>query len=183
MEKQPSVAELQKRIAELEERAYREKLAEETLCEQEMRYRAIVDQATSDALLVHNFEGRFLEVNRRACESLGYSKEELLRMSVTDIELDFDLQAAQAEWSKIEPGIPFVLYGHQQRKDGSAFPVEIHFGCSVWNGERLFLGLVRDITERRKTEEALRESEERFRSIVEGAPDAILYRSTENSLT
>jgi len=177
MEKQPTVAELQKRIAELEERVYREKLAEETLCEQEMRYRAIVDQATSDALLVHDFQGRFLEVNRRACESLGYSKEELLRMSVTDIELDFDLQGAQAEWSKIEPGVPFVLYGHQQRKDGSAFPVEIHFGCSEWNGEKLFLGLVRDITERRRTEEALRESEERFRSIVEGAPDAIFIQS------
>ena len=177
MEKQPTVAELQKRIAELEERVYREKLAEETLCEQEMRYRAIVDQATSDALLVHDFQGRFLEVNRRACESLGYSKEELLRMSVTDIELDFDLQGAQAEWSKIEPGVPFTLYGHQKRKDGSAFPVEIHFGCSEWNGEKLFLGLVRDITERRRTEEALRESEERFRSIVEGAPDAIFIQS------
>ena len=177
MEKQPTVAELQKRIAELEESVYREKLAEETLCEQEMRYRAIVDQATSDALLVHDFQGRFLEVNRRACESLGYSKEELLRMSVTDIELDFDLQGAQAEWSKIEPGVPFTLYGHQKRKDGSAFPVEIHFGCSEWNGEKLFLGLVRDITERRRTEEALRESEERFRSIVEGAPDAIFIQS------
>ena len=177
MEKQPTVAELQKRIAELEEKVHREKLAKDALREQEMRYRAIVDQATSDALLVHDFQGRFLEVNRRACESLGYSKEELLRMSVTDVELDFDLQSAQAEWSKIEPGVPYTLYGHQKRKDGSAFPVEIHFGCSEWNGEKLFLGLVRDITERRRTEEALRESEERFRSIVEGAPDAIFIQS------
>lgn len=171
--KEPTYSDLQQRIAGLEEALRMKSLAEETMREQETRYRAIVDQATSDALLVHDFQGRFLEVNRRACESLGYSKEELLRMSVTDIECDFDLKSAQAEWSRIEPGIPFILYGHQRRKDGTVFPVEIHFGCSFWNGETFYLGLVRDITKRKLTEEALRESEERFRNMVEGAPDAI----------
>ena len=171
--KKPTYGDLLQRIADLEERLRLKSLAEETMREQETRYRAIVDQATSDALLVHDFHGRFLEVNRRACESLGYSKEEFLRMSVADIERDFDLKSAQAEWAKIEPGVPFILYGHQQRKDGTVFPVEIHFGCSFWNGEKLYLGLVRDITKRKRTEEALRESEERFRNMVEGAPDAI----------
>ncbi|HET7838784.1 MAG TPA: PAS domain S-box protein [Rectinemataceae bacterium] len=144
-------------IREIEE--VRERLAtlEADKRENMDRYQALVDQA-SDAFFVHGFDGRFLEVNQRACESLGYTKEELLGMSVPDIELDFDLAAAQAEWAKIEPGRQFTLRGHQRRKDGSAFPVEVRFGCSVWKGQKLFLGLARDISERVEAEERIRGS-------------------------
>jgi PAS domain S-box-containing protein len=142
------------------------KQSEKARQESEMLYHALVDQA-SDALFVHDFEGKFVEVNQRACESLGYSKEELLRKSVTDVEQDFNLRNAQAEWTKIKPGTPFTLYGHQKRKDGTTFPVEVRFGCSVWKGQKLFLGLVRDISERKIMEKSLRESEEKFRNVFE----------------
>ncbi len=141
--------------------------------DRELRYQALAEQA-GDAFFVHDFNGRFVEVNGRACMSLGYSREELLNMSVTDVEQDFDLQSAQAQWSKIEPGVDFTLYGHQRRKDGTLFPVEVRFGCTIWRGERLFLGMARDITERRQ-------AEEKFRRMVEGAPDPVFIQ-TEGKL-
>jgi len=135
-----------------------QKRALEDRTEALMLYNALVDQA-GDAFFVHDFEGKFIEVNQQACDTLGYSKEELLKMSVTDVEMDFDLKSAKKEWVKIEAGNKFTLSGHQKRKDGTVFPVEVRFGCAEWNGQKLFLGLARDITERKKEEEILKESQ------------------------
>ena len=143
------------------------KRAEEVLHESEARYRALVEQA-SDALFVHDMNARFVEVNKRACESTGYSREELLQMRVMDIEMDFDLKGAQAEWVKIKEGEPFTLFGRQKRKDGSIFPVEARFGLFSLKGEKLFLVLARDVTERKQAEQALRASEERLRLVLDG---------------
>ncbi|MBI9050207.1 MAG: PAS domain S-box protein [Anaerolineaceae bacterium] len=142
------------------------KQAEEAKGEMEMMYQALVEQA-SDAFFVHDFDGKFVQVNQQACQSLGYSKRELLSMSVTDVELDFDLAAAQTEWAKIEPGVPFTLYGHQKRKDGSIFPVDVRFGCAIWKEKKLFLGLVRDISARVQAEKELREIQVRFQTAFE----------------
>jgi two-component system, cell cycle sensor histidine kinase and response regulator CckA len=124
---------------------------EESLKTSEARFRSLVEQA-AEAMFVHDFDGRFLEVNQQACRSLGYTREELLGMSVTDVEQDFDLPAAQAQWHKIEKERSFTLYGHQKRKDGTVFPVEVRFGRFDVGSERYFLGLVRDITERKEAE-------------------------------
>jgi PAS domain S-box-containing protein len=140
----------------------------------EERYRVLVEQA-ADALFVHDFNGNFVEVNQRACELLGYTLDELLRMNVIDVEQDFNLAAAQNEWSKIRPGQPFILFGHQRRKDGSTFPVEVHFACLDMQGQRLFMGLAHDITKQRQAEEKLRASEEQFRTLIDHAPLAITF--------
>ncbi|HOX47368.1 MAG TPA: PAS domain S-box protein [Myxococcota bacterium] len=128
--------------------------AEEALRESEARFRAYVEQA-AEALFVHDFYGRFLDVNQQACASLGYSRKELLGMTVFDLESDFDLPRAQASWSQIQPGQPFTLLGHHRRKNGTSFPVEVQFGCFDVYGERRYLGLVRDISERKRAEQEL----------------------------
>ncbi|TYQ12704.1 UNVERIFIED_CONTAM: PAS domain S-box-containing protein [Acetivibrio alkalicellulosi] len=142
----------------------------------ELCYEVLAEQV-SDSFLAHDFEGRFLVVNEQACKSLRYSKEELLNMSVTDIELDYDLKSAQAEWSKVKPGEGFTLYGRQIRKDGTIFPVEIRFGCSYWKGEKIFLAMCRDITERKKAETELKEKEEFNRLVMDNLPIGIAVNS------
>jgi len=64
------------------------------------RYRRFLDEA-SDAIFVHDVSGRFIEVNQRACDSVGYTRAQLLTMNVLDLEQDFDLARAQAAWSLI----------------------------------------------------------------------------------
>ena len=131
------------------------KRAEEVLRTSEEKFRAYVEQA-ADAVFVHDSQGRFVDVNRWACESLGYSRAELLGMNVQEIEQDFSLESDRRAWSEIQPDQPFTLYGTHRRKDGTTFPVEIRYGSFELEGQRRYLGLVRNITRRLQAEETLR---------------------------
>ena len=77
------------------------KLAEEKLMRSEKRFRSILDQA-ADVILVHDLHGRFLDVNRQACGNLGYSREELLAMKISDI--DPRAVADALRWESIAKG-------------------------------------------------------------------------------
>lgn len=143
-------------LARADDEAFGRRRAEDALGASEARFRSLVEQAP-DALLVHDRNGRFLDANRRATESLGYTKEELLQMTVMDVGEDYDLPKAQAIWDGIKPGEGRVLFGRQRRKDGTRFPGEIRVGCFEAKGERLYVGLVRDITDRQLAEAAIQE--------------------------
>src|SRR5262249_54887950 len=65
------------------------KNAEAALRESEERFRTLVEQA-SDAVFLHDDTGRFIDLNRRACESLGYTRDELLRIGVLDVEMEVE---------------------------------------------------------------------------------------------
>jgi len=111
-------------------------------------HRTLLDVSMPDSLFIHDNQGWFVEVNTRACESLGYTRDELLAMNVTDVEQDFDRPAAQAAWRCIEEGTQNILYGHHRRKDGSIFPVEVRFGLMQVGRVRFYVGLVSDISSR-----------------------------------
>jgi PAS domain S-box-containing protein len=146
-------------------------------------FEALLNQA-SDSFFVHDFNGKFIEVNNGACRTLGYTKEELLQLSVTDIEQDFDLKTAQEQWMKIEPGVPFTLLGHQKRKNGTIFPVEVRFGCAYWKDQKLFMGLARDITERLEAEKEIKLLTERISTATYAAMVGIWdWDITNNHLT
>ena len=118
------------------------------LRESEQRFRLLVNQAV-DAFFLHDFEGRFVDVNQRACISLGYSREELLTMTVADIDLAVDNQKfAEEYWSRLVPGQPVTIVGKHARKDGGSFPVEVRMGLMELGGEKFIMAMVRDITER-----------------------------------
>ena len=140
--------------------------AETALRESEERFRAFVEQA-ADAIFVHDFSGRFVEVNAQACASLGYTREELLGMIVSDVEVDFDLAGGRAAWNRIELGRSSSLKGHHRRKDGSVFPVEVRFGSFALRGERVFVALVRDISERERAGKELELAHLRLNLAVE----------------
>jgi PAS domain S-box-containing protein len=122
------------------------------------RFRTLVEQA-SDAFFVHDFQGRFVDVNRQACDSLGYTREELLTMSVPDVDHGFELASAQEVWRAITDGEAHTLLSNHWRKDGTVFPVEARLSVCEIAGQRLFLGLVRDISERQRVEDTLRKNE------------------------
>jgi PAS domain S-box-containing protein len=118
------------------------KRAEQALQESEERFRSLVEQAT-DALFVHDLEGRLVDVNQQACDSLGYTREELLTMSVNDVEKNFDLASLSILWERISSDGPINLNGIHRRKDGTTFPVEVRIGPLATGGRRLVLAAAR----------------------------------------
>ncbi|CAD5277149.1 MULTISPECIES: PAS domain S-box protein [unclassified Imperialibacter] len=156
-----------------------QKSAENALRLSEERYKAYVEQA-ADPLFVHDYSGRFVEVNPQACLSLGYTKEELLSLNLFDIELDFDLASAQAAGSRFKPDEHFTLMGHQKRKDGTVFPVEASFGCFDLDGERHFIVQARDISERIKAQETSVANEQQLELIYNTSTDAIFLIEVED---
>jgi PAS domain S-box-containing protein len=138
------------------------KQAEDTLRASEERYRTIMDQA-ADAIFMRDETGRILEANRKACQSLGYSREELLEKSVWDIDPEALQAGKQRLWGRILAGEQFTFESRQRRKDGSSFPVEATLGLVRLPAGPAVLGLVRDITERKRAEDALIESEKSLR--------------------
>jgi PAS domain S-box-containing protein len=150
----------------------RVKLAEEALRESEQRFRTFVDHAT-DAFFLQDERFEILDVNRQACESLGYARDELLGKTPTFFDPDVtpaDLENIQRKLSANEM---MAFESRHRRKDGTAFPVEIR-GKAFWEGGRQFtVALVRDVTDRKAAEEALRESERRWRGLAEALPQLV----------
>ena len=147
--------------------------AEEALVRSEIRFRRLVEQA-ADAMFVHDLEGRLVDVNNRACESLGYPREELLGMSVADVEVGHDPASLRDLWDEVSTGAPLTLEGTHRRRDGTVFPVEVRIGMFEDGGSPLVLALARDVTGRREAEKRVRETEVRYRTLVEQIP-AVTY--------
>ncbi len=124
---------------------------EQALRQSEERFRTLFDFA-SDAIFIHDIGGRFLEVNRTACERLGYSRDELLTMSPTEISPpEFAALVAEREDALADVGASFFETAHV-RKDGTVVPVEVSATIIDLDGHRAVLNIARDISERRGAE-------------------------------
>jgi PAS domain S-box-containing protein len=132
---------------------------EEALRKSEKRFRLLVEHS-KDAFYLHKRNGKIIDANKHACDILGYTLQELLALSIQDIDQEIDLNKHIERWETMVPGVPITLEGVHRRKDGTTFPVEIRLVWFDSGGEQYMLGLVRDITERKRMEEALRERTE-----------------------
>src|SRR5258705_7394458 len=156
------------------------KAAESELRISEQRFRTFVDHAT-DAFFLFDDRNVVLDVNRQACERLGYKREELL--GLTSIDFDLDVTPAQLEeiLRKLDAKQTLAFESRHRRKDGTIFPVEIR-GQAFWEGgHRYTVALAKDITERKRTEEAIRESEQRWRSLTEALPQLVWTATPDGS--
>ena len=130
------------------------KQAEETLRQSEERFRRLWEHAAV-VYVLHDLEGRIVAVNQMACDKLGYTREELLKLSISDLNPMSPVGGAPG-WKQMTPDVPIVDSGVKvRRKDGTTFPVEAHFTLFESHGRQLILNLALDITERKRAEEAL----------------------------
>ncbi|HEY0802303.1 MAG TPA: PAS domain S-box protein, partial [Steroidobacteraceae bacterium] len=163
------------------------KQAEQELRASEARFRTFVDHAT-DAFMLHSEDGTILDVNRHACDSLGFSRDELIGMTPIDFDPDVRRRGGilalrdghpkaprlQNFYERLDAGEIMTFESRHRRKDGTVFPVEVRVREFRQGRRRLRISLTRDITERKRAEEALRESEEQWRAVFENNPTMYL---------
>jgi PAS domain S-box-containing protein len=137
--------------AEIQER----RQIEEALRQSEVRFKLLVENAADAFLLIDPANGRIIDANRCACETLGYSYEELLMISTPDIDVKFTADELTTFRQTLVLGVPVTLESVHRRKDGTTFPVEANVCLFDSAGQLLELALVRDVTERKRTEQAM----------------------------
>jgi len=161
------------------EKAFQDnKQVEEALRESEQKYRGIFDESIA-VIYVFDNQKNFVDANQSGLGLLGYSRDELLRMSIPDVDADPVVVIPAHE--ELLTGGRLVNYEHcLRRKDGTVItvlnnskPIKDVHGNVVG-----MLSTLLDITERKRAEQALQESEARFRAVVQTANDAIITMDT-----
>jgi PAS domain S-box-containing protein len=124
---------------------------EETIRRSAERYRQLFETVT-DGIMIASRQGKILEVNGAACRQLGYARQELLGRSVTSFSARVPGDVETTLRTVMEKGYAFYQTSHI-RKDGSTLPVELSIAVVEFNSDKAFLGVVRDLTERRRIEQ------------------------------
>ncbi|WP_084158680.1 PAS domain-containing hybrid sensor histidine kinase/response regulator [Solidesulfovibrio alcoholivorans] len=133
-----------------------QKEAEQALRESEARFRMLA-QNTPDAVFLHDMAGKILDFNDQACLLLGYDRETLTRLCVTDFEVSCPAEVLHGIWANMQPG-PFRFEGLARRADGTTFPTEVHGVAFIERGRTLSLVAARDLTLRKQYEQRLAEA-------------------------
>jgi PAS domain S-box-containing protein len=138
---------------------------------------------SNDAIFVSDPQtGLFVFVNDNACVRLGYDRRELLTLCVMDVETTFpDNFSWQAHVNELRQRGSHMWEGIHRRKNGTTFPVEANVSHVVLNTREYMVAVVRDITERKQSEEVRRRSEEKFQTLFESATDAVFILGPEGN--
>jgi len=133
---------------------------------------AAVDNAADEVAWIR-LDGSFGYVNDQACRALGYSREELLTMTVPDVDPEFTLARLEQLWDEARQGKLVIFESRHRAKSGRIHPVEVRVSHFQLAGEEYMFAFARDITERNRAERALKESEERFRLAANSISDLV----------
>jgi PAS domain S-box-containing protein len=156
------------------------KRAEETLRQSEQRYHLLFDSNPQPVWVYDSKTLAILDVNRSAVRNYGYSREEFLSLTIKDIRPPEDIPALLESTGKAPPETEVSGVWQHRKKDGTLIDVEITSHPLIYEGRVARLVVATDITQRKKAEMALRQSEERFRLLVSEVTDyAILMLNPE----
>ncbi|MDO9550496.1 MAG: PAS domain S-box protein [Methanoregula sp.] len=175
--------ELKREYANLEQRV-KERTNELTrinvaLQKSETRYRLLFERSGEGIFIFEaggKEQGTIVEVNAAGAAMHGYLPEELLSLKITDLDVADNLAAAPSRFDAILKGEWIGGVVNHVKKDGSVFPVDFHAGLLELDGHNYVFLVIRDISERTKAEDALKESEKKYRTILENIQD-LFYRT------
>jgi len=141
-------------------------------------FRALVDNASDGIFVINSHTSDIIDVNETACQLLGYDQEELLALSVPDINPAFSMEKWNEFAATVRENGTEVIEGEHQRKDGSTFPVEIRVS-HVSLGQEYHVATVHDITERKEREQQLKAARKRYQTLITDAPVPIFVADAD----
>jgi len=177
---------LRRRVKTLERERTRSRRVEASLRESEARFRALFEHA-SDLIIAAALDGAIISVNRATEETLQWPREALIGRNIRELITPESFARGEERMRRVLAGekLPKIFGLEAVRRDGSVVPLEGWARLLRDAGGRPVghEGVYRDITERRLAEEAVRESEERYRNLVDNASDSIMTFSLEGNIT
>jgi PAS domain S-box-containing protein len=129
--------------------------ADESLRQSEEKYRQVFTTETDALVLVDTQTRRYIDVNQSACRLYGYSREEFLRLKQVEVSAEPEVSVRSLAELERKKSL-FVPLRYHRKRDGTVFPVEISAHTFVLRGRRMLCAAIRDVTERRQAQEALR---------------------------
>lgn len=160
---------------EFRARAREVEVVNRKLRESEDLYRQLFESESDALFLIDNETGWILEANTAASVLYGCGRDELLAKRNTDLSSEPEQTQQVTTTTPPDPGqVVFIPLRYHRKKDGTVFPVEITGRFFLWRGRSVHIAAIRDISERRRAEEALMRSEEKFFKAFHSSPDAIL---------
>ncbi len=154
------------------------KQAEASLRESERKFRQVFDNA-NDAIFILNRQGRMLEVNLLACERLGYTHSELMSLTLDQIDTPEEVQLIPERMSRLMEFGQIVFETVHQRKDGFLIPTEVSARKITWADQPAVISICRDISDRKRAEQILVESEKKFQAVFKHAPVAVMLLDSQ----
>lgn len=153
--------------------------AQRSMTESEERFRTLF-ALSPDAIFVESRGGYVLDVNEAGCKLHEMSREEIIGKHVTDLAPEEDRERVISSFERLFTGETSYIEAMSISRSGLATPVEVRVNVIQFQGEQAIILQARDITERKQSELVLKESEERFRALVEHATEAIFVQDVEN---
>ena len=179
IKKKSAQPELQKKSQKLQDKIQKERQLIQDLKASLSRYHSSFHRS-NDGIFIHDLYGQIMDVNQKALKLVGYKKSELLQLKIKDLHPPQAQEKSAAAFKKVkidgfvEFEIDFL------KRSGQTFTAEVSASTFTIGGQKVVQGLVRDISERKKMEEALKASQRQLSSIVRSVPD-IIYRLDKDS--
>lgn len=127
-------------------------------------------------------EFRVIDVNPEACRSLGYKREDMLKMTLFDFEPRFPVETADALWNELKKMKNNTIESVHRKKNGKEFPVEITANVFDFEGNEYVVAFARDISARKAAEELIRKGKQEYRNIFENVVDIFYEASLDGKL-
>ncbi|MCQ1535619.1 PAS domain S-box protein [Methanosarcina sp. KYL-1] len=159
-----------------------QKKAVEALQRSEKKFREIFEHS-NDAVAIYDLEGRILEVNRVTCKRMGYTKEEFLEMSVKNLAIPKYSPEIRYQIKLTKQSGHSIFEVKSRCKDGTVIPHEINNSIIDFEGKPAVLSIGRDITEHKRGERALKDSEQKYRMLFECSPIGIFHFDPNGVIT
>ncbi|HYP19849.1 MAG TPA: PAS domain S-box protein [Chloroflexia bacterium] len=157
-----------------------QKHAEQVLKQSEREYRGLFENAHDAILIIAPEDEIVLDANAAACKLYGFTREEFAGMSILRVSGDPE-RISGPNARRLEDGGTIQFETVQYRKDGTEIALEITATMVEYKGQPAYLSINRDVTERKRAEEALRASEHKYRLLMEGATDSVVIIDREGN--